>query len=192
MYNSVDGGMNALKHHLNAEKQSRHENPNHLEPISSYEEELQIPMSSVPITVMLPSPDTGPSVDTPADTMFSTPSPADLEPMILVHIPTAHLSVDSILGTGPHTQPHLTTAEWSSLISKAQMGEVPIATGDLLADPMAAPASMVAASPHAKIFTADAMTFPLHMEPGALPDCLIQMALNHVFIPFSMLMTVTL
>ena len=72
------------------------------------------------------------------------------------------------------------------------MGEVPLTTGDLLADPMAAHVSMVAASPYTKIFTADAATFSLDPEPGALPDCLIQMALNCVFIPLSMLMTVTL
>jgi len=60
------------------------------------------------------------------------------------------------------------------------MGEVPLTTGDLLADPMAAPAGMVAASPHAKIFTADAATFSLDPELGTLPDCLIQMALNWI------------
>src|SRR5882724_4203035 len=57
---------------------------------------------------------------------------------------------------------------------------------------MAAPVGMAAACPHAKIFTADAMTFSLNPELGMLPDCLIQMALNCVFIPLLMLMTVTL
>ena len=60
------------------------------------------------------------------------------------------------------------------------MGEVPISTGDLLADPMAALAGMTAASPHTKIFTVDVAIFSLDPEPGALPDCLIQMALNSV------------
>jgi len=57
---------------------------------------------------------------------------------------------------------------------------------------MAAPVGMVVASQHAKIFTAAAMTFSLDPELGTLPDCLSQMALNHVFIPLSMLMTVSL
>jgi len=47
-------------------------------------------------------------------------------------------------------------------------------------------------SPHAKVFTAEAATFSLDPEPGMLPDCLVQMALNWVFIPLSMLTTLML
>jgi len=141
-------GMNTLKCCLNAEKQSRHENPNHLDTISSVEEELQVPMPSIPITVVPPSPPaTGASVETSADAVLPTPSPTDPEPTVLVHIPTAQLSVDSTLSTGPHTQPHLTTSKWLFLIAKAQMDEVPLTTGDLLADPMVAMEGMVVASP---------------------------------------------
>ena len=39
---------------------------------------------------------------------------------------------------------------------------------------------------------ADVATFSLDPEMGTLPDCLIQMALIHIFIPLSMLTTVTL
>src|SRR5882672_4376481 len=49
-------GMNALKRRINAEKQSRRENPGHLDPISSDEEEVQIPIAAVPISTVLPSP----------------------------------------------------------------------------------------------------------------------------------------
>ena len=57
---------------------------------------------------------------------------------------------------------------------------------------MAATLNMAAASSHAKIFAADAVTFSLDPEPYALPDSLIQMALNCIFIPLSILTTVTL
>src|SRR5882672_4467061 len=42
------------------------------------------------------------------------------------------------------------------------------------------------------MFTTDSATFSLNPEPGALPDCLMQMALSHVFIQLSMLTTVVL
>jgi len=125
-------------------------------------------------------------VETPADAVLPTPSPTAPPPTVLAHIPTLQPSVDSTLGTSPHAQPHLTTAEWSSVIGKAQMGEVPLTTGDLLADPKAAPSNMAVASPHTKVFTADAMTFSLDPELGTLNDCLIQITLNCVFIPLSL------
>jgi len=52
----------------------------------------------------------------------------------------------------------------------------------------ASPSAPLAAC-HPKVFTVGAMTFSLEPEPGALPDCLIQMALSHVFITLSMLTT---
>jgi len=39
---------------------------------------------------------------------------------------------------------------------------------------------------------AETATFVLNSDPAALPDCLIQMALNKVFIPLTMLMTASL
>jgi len=60
-------GMNVLKCHLNAEKQTRCETPAHLDPISSDEEELLVPISSVPILpLFLSPPATGPTIKVPA------------------------------------------------------------------------------------------------------------------------------
>jgi len=44
--------------------------------------------------------------------------------------------------------------------------------------------------PLAKIFTVEATHFSLDPEPGVLPDCLLQMSLNCVFILLSMLTAV--
>jgi len=88
--------------------------------------------------------------------------------------------------------PSLTPAEWSTLIAKAQTGVVPAPNGKPLANPNAAPLSVPTPSSHNKVFTADVATFSLDPEQGALPDCLIQMALNCIFIPLSMLTTATL
>ena len=83
-----------------------HENPKQLEPISSSDEELQIPVSSVPVMVVPPSPSaTGLSVEALADAMLPTPSPTDPEPMVLVHIPTVQLSVDSHWALAPTLSP---------------------------------------------------------------------------------------
>jgi len=37
-----------------------------------------------------------------------------------------------------------------------------------------------------KVFIADAAIFSLDADPSVLPDCLVQVALNKVFIPLSM------
>ena len=44
-------------------------------------------------------------------------------------------------------------------------------------------------APLVEIFTVDSTCFPLDPDPSALPDCLIQMAVNQVFIPLSMPVT---
>jgi len=38
-----------------------------------------------------------------------------------------------------------------------------------------------------KVFMAETATFSLDSDPGTLPDCLVQMALNKIFMPLSML-----
>ena len=44
-------------------------------------------------------------------------------------------------------------------------------------------------SPLTKVFTAEASTFSMEAEPSSPPECLLQIVLNHIFIPLSMLMT---
>ena len=79
-------GMNALKSRINAEKQSRHENPSHLDPISSDKEELHISVTAVPITSVLSSPPpSAPTVDVP--TMVALPIPTATTKADDAHIP---------------------------------------------------------------------------------------------------------
>jgi len=83
-------------------------------------------------------------------------------------------------------------ANWSILIAKAQAGELPpVLTVPDLNSFLLSPDAL-APSPHAKIFTTDLATFSLEPKPGMLPDCLVNMALNRIFIPLSMLTTVAL
>ena len=83
-------------------------------------------------------------------------------------------------------------AECSVLISKSQSGGVPASVQVLVADRNAALSNMATVSPHTKVFTVEAATFSLDPKPGVLPDCLVQMAFNHVFIPLSTLTTYVL
>jgi len=147
-----------------------------MDPISSDEEELAIPVSSVPILIVPPSPLTtgAPAVDATQPGL----APEVTTPIILAHIPTSQPTEDMSLGTGPLANSQLTTTKWSSLITKAQSGEVPTGAAPLMADTASAPSGQPSASPLAKTFTADVTIFSLKPEPGALPDCLIQMALN--------------
>ena len=59
---------------------------------------------------------------------------------------------------------------------------VPIPQSPVLSDPL----------PLSKIFTVESSCFSLDPEPGAVLDSLLQMVLNRVFIPLSMLTTVAL
>jgi len=85
--------------------------------------------------------------------------------------------------------PHLPATDLSLLINKVQAGELP---GILLP---ALPTDALLATAHtplSKVFTVESATFSLDSDPGALPDCLVQMSLNKVFIPLSMLNTACL
>jgi len=87
------------------------------------------------------------------------------------------------------SHPHLSATDWSLLINKVQAGELPgISMAPLQTDALSASAPM----PLSKVFTVKSATFSLDLDPGALPDCLIQMALNKIFIPLSMLTTASL
>jgi len=187
-------GLNALKRRLNTEKQSRHENPAHLNPILSNEEELHVHMSSMPILPLLPSPPpTGPNIEVPTVNSQPALAPDNQGQDNKVHIPTLpHAATDPINPAGLPAPPFLTPAEWSTLISKAQTGVVPTPNGKPLPKPNSASLSAPTPLSRNKVFMADVATFSLDPEPGALPDCLIQMALNHIFIPLSMLRTVSL
>jgi len=187
-------GMNPLKCRLNTEKQSRCENPAHLNPILSNEEELHVPISYLPILPLLPSPPaTGPTIEVPAVNSQPALAPDDQGQGNQVHIPTLPLAeTDPINPTSLPAPPSLTPTEWSTLIAKDQTGVVPTPDGEPLPKPNSAPLSAPTPSSHNKVFTADVATFSLDPEPGTLPDCLIQMALNCIFIPLSMLTTVML
>ena len=187
-------GMNALKWCLNAEKQSRHENPTHLNPISSDEEELHVHMYTMPILPLLPSPpDTGPTIEVPTVNSQPVLAPDDQEQVGQAHIPTLpHPETDPIEPASLQAHPSQTPSKWSTPISKAQTGVIPTPNGEPLPDPNSALLSAPTPSSHNKVFMADVATFSLDPEPGSLPDCLIQMALNHVFIHLFMLTTVAL
>src|SRR5882724_4460948 len=87
--------------------------------------------------------------------------------------------------------PGLSPAEWSELISRAQTDGLPHAV-PLATISMPPHSSLSDPLPPAKIFTMETACFSLDPEPGAIPDYLLQMALNCVFIPLSMLTTVAL
>jgi len=86
----------------------------------------------------------------------------------------------------------LMPAEWSMLIAKAQAGDVPSNVQFPALTIAAQTPDVSSPSVPSKIFTVEAMSFSLEPEPGALPDCLVQMALNCVFIPLSILTTIAL
>jgi len=83
----------------------------------------------------------------------------------------------------------LTAVDWSVLINKVQAGELLAITIMPHPDASSANSEEAGVTPISKIFTAESALFPLEPKPGALPDCLVQMTLNWVFIPLSMLTT---
>jgi len=84
----------------------------------------------------------------------------------------------------------LSPAAWSALIAKVQAGNVPVLTPSPLE--IVDPVPVSDPTPLTNFFTVEASTFSIDPDPSALPDCLIQMALNRIFIPLSMLTTITL
>ena len=115
-------------------------------------------------------------------------------PTVPMHIPTVSFPSSTLIPALPQSRlqsvptPGLSPTEWSTLISKVQaegqptfIPNTPDVTTPLggLPDPL----------PLTKIFTVKAACFSLNPEPGTLLDCLMQMALNHFFMPVSMLTT---
>ena len=89
-------------------------------------------MSSMPVTPMMPPPSaTGPPIDQPGDASDPALMPTELPANIVTHIatlsPPGSGSIPAVPpeGTAPQSPIPLTPAEWSLLISKAQLGEVP-------------------------------------------------------------------
>ena len=116
---------------------------------------------------------------------------------IPMHIPTPNVITSSVqppvLPTAAALNPPssylpLSAAEWSLLINKVQAGELP----PIMIAPMANALMTTPPGPLSKVFTTETATFTLDSEPGELPNCLFQMVLNKVFIPLSMLTTVSL
>jgi len=121
--------MNTLKCQLNAEKQCWCKNHAHLDPISLDEEELHIPVNSVPVILPLPSPPaTGPSNEPITTQAPLVPFAAKVIPIDEAHIATP---------AAPPTTPVLTTSEWSLLIAKAQSGDFPCTMQGQVHDPNA-------------------------------------------------------
>ena len=77
------------------------------------------------------------------------------------------------------------------LINRVQAGELPSVTIMLQYISPQNQASMALSAPN-KVFTQEPAVFSLDPDPGTLPDSLIQMALNKVFIPLSMITTAPL
>jgi len=187
--------MNTLKKCIIAEKHSRCEHPAHLDPGSSDEEELPVLIVSVPIFLLIDAPLTSDTfIGLSRDPSFHNPPVHQDSGPIDIHIPTLPVVLaPSIKPTPSHPvapQSGLSPAMWSALIAKSQAGDLAI-----MASPPSFPSFPEVStemSPLAKVFTVEAAPFSLDPDPSALPDCLVQMAINHVFIPLSMLTTVAL
>ena len=151
--------------------------------------------SSVPLVAITPVPLT-PSMPNPSEAVIPLmpDDPNDVLSPNQVHVLTLSLPSSTLIlpFTQSMLQPQpnmgLLASEWSFLISKVQT------EGHTLipAMPSLASAAPVDSLPLSKVFTVEAASFSLEPEPSALPDCLIQMAAKHVFIPLSMLTTVVL
>src|SRR5882724_2080658 len=167
----------------------------HLEPVSSDEEELPVPITSVPIPAV---PQVSNEISIPIGGSQPAPDSSTTVPGIInVHVSTVSPPLSTLVPPPSQSLPQiaptpgLSPADWSALISKAQtnglphpvpLTSVPIPQSPVLSDPL----------PVSKIFTMESSCFSLDPEPGAVPDTLLQMALNRIFIPLSMLTTVTL
>ena len=158
-------------------------------------------MASIPLTGPLTAPPlTAPFTTSTmlTDVALPTPFPKGISPPdIIVHIPTDMSTPDpaTIAPTSPAPAvtsgvatsalaPPLSAAEWLCLITKVQSGELPPFTIAPLSATSPLPNTVV---PPSKVFMAQTAIFSLDSDPGALLDCLVQMALNKIFIPLSML-----
>jgi len=122
----------------------------------------------------------------PTSSLVPPGQPNEAEAPIATHIPT--LSTENIPMPPqlcdvpkppvppPVTAGPLSAAEWSVLIAKAQAGDLPNGVSTHNPVQVQPPLATPSLPPYSKIFTADSTTFSLDPEPGALPDCLVQMA----------------
>jgi len=104
--------MNALKHHINLEEQVCHDNPSHMAPVSDDEEELEIPMNSVPITQ--PENDLPGSPSAPSPEFMTQPFSSML--VDGMHIPSLDASPSPPVATTPALMP-TTLTPWTGLCS---------------------------------------------------------------------------
>jgi len=182
---------------VNEEKHACHVNLSHIEEVSSDEEEIKVPATSVPLALssLLPLPTLGtllyyvspglpfPQVVPPPEVLAHIPSLQDAQATI------PHATILSPLPITP--QLPMSANDWALFINKFQSGELPsITITSHSISPQTVPA--LATLPPEKVFMAETATFVLNSDPAALPDCLIQMALNKVFIPLSMLKNTSL
>jgi len=184
--------LNMLKRHINVEKQVHCNDSAHTDPILANKEELDVPVMSVPISALLLPvlPLSGESLMTFED-IPSQPLPSTLmddvhiSTLVHAHIPMPPSPLTTTISTP--APPGLSATDWSLPINKVQSGNVPSIT----ITPKAASSSvnLVPNTPLSKIFTTDSAVFSMEPDPSALPDCLIQMALNPVFIPLSIITT---
>ena len=187
--------LNILKKRVNSEKQSRCDDPAHLDPVSSDEEALPVPLASAPVASLPLSSDQLPT--TIAVSQPPTEPPAIDPSIIPAHVSTVSPPLTSLVPAAMQSlgqtvpTPGLSPAEWSALIAKAQTDRishaVPVPHGSVPPH-----ASLTDNLPPTKIFTVEAASFSIDPEPGAILDSLLQMALSHVFIPLSMLTMVAL
>jgi len=182
--------LNALKRHINSEKQMHCNDSVHTDPVSADKEELDVPVMTVRnLCSHLPAlPLSEESIvtfeDIPSQPLPSTlMDNAHISTLVHVHIPTPPSTHAPAIS--PLSPPALSASDWSLLINKVQSGEIPSNT--ITPNAASSSASLVLNTPLSKIFTSNSAIFSMEPDPSALPDCLIQMALNHVFIPLSML-----
>ena len=161
-----------------------------------YKEELNIPVSSIPVTSssLLPPSALNTLLPSTAILLLALPQSSNLP--VDLHIPTLSQDepmLDSSVGppiAAPLSQPVLSTADWSMLINKMQAGNMPFIT--ISPQGMSHQVNAASVSPPTKVFTQETAIFSQVPDPGALWDPLIQMALNKIFIALSMLMTASL
>ena len=121
--------LNALICHVNAEKQARRMDPRNDEDVSMDEEEVDMPVSSVPLVPMSQTLHLPATLDTTATLPIETP-----EHTIGAHIPTFPTAIDTttpapLAPTHPTAPPsnNLTAVDWSALFNKIQAGVFPLA-----------------------------------------------------------------
>src|SRR5882724_1867209 len=170
----------------------------HIMEVFSNEEEMEIPVLTVPLTLS--------SLPFSQNLTLGPAHDIDLLPLVtaaVVLVNTTHISTlnypPPLAGPSPFCMPvpmpvpplimPPSAAEWSLLINQVQSGTLPFITIVLAANtPSSFPMAMNVAL-LGEVFMKEAAIYFLDIDPGTLLDCLIQMALKKVFIPLSMLTT---